>query len=63
VVTVDQDGIAETTVSGAHPSVRKCVSDAFQDMTRVPHWISDDFLEHADVRFAGVLVVKMAWVP
>jgi hypothetical protein len=63
VVTVDEDGTAETTVSGAHPSVRKCVSDAFQDMTQVPRWISDDFLEHADVRFAGVLVVKMAWVP
>jgi hypothetical protein len=63
VMTVGEYGEAETTVSGAHPSVRKCVSDAFNDMTRVPGWISDDFLKHDEIRFSGVIVVNMAWVP
>lgn len=63
VMTVGKYGAAETTVSGAHPSVRKCVSDAFDDMTRGVNWISDDFLEHGEIRFSGVIAVEMAWVP
>jgi hypothetical protein len=43
--------------------VRKCVSDAFNDISRTPSWISDDFLKHGEIRFTGVVEVKMGWVP
>jgi hypothetical protein len=62
VITVGKDGEAETNV-GSHPSVRKCVSDAFNDISRTPSWISDDFLKHGEIRFTGVVEVKMGWVP
>jgi hypothetical protein len=63
VMTVGKYGEAETNILGVHRSVRKCVSDAFNDMTQTPSWISDDFLKHGEIRFTGVVEVKMGWVP
>jgi hypothetical protein len=62
VVSVGKYGVAETTVSGSHPSVRKCVSEAIA-MDAAPSWISDDLLTHGEIRFSGVIEAKMAWVP
>lgn len=62
VVIVGKYGIAETTVSGSHPSVRKCTFDAIA-MDAAPSWITDDLLAQGEVRFSGVIEVKMAWVP
>lgn len=63
VVTVGKYGHAETDVSGAHPSVHKCVFDTFRNMTQVPNWISNEFLRHGTARFTGVIDVRLAWVP
>jgi hypothetical protein len=63
VMTVRKYGHAQTEVSGAHPSAKKCVADAFYAMTHVPNWISSDFLKHGEIRFSGVIEVQMAWVP
>lgn len=62
VVSVGKYGVAETTVSGSHPSVRKCAFDAIA-VDAAPSWISDDLLTHGDIRFSGVIEVKIAWVP
>jgi len=63
VVDVGKYGEAETTVSGAAASVRKCVQDAFSDVSETGNWISEDFLKHREVRFSGVVQVQMAWKP
>jgi hypothetical protein len=62
-VTVNKHGHAEIDLSGAHPSVKKCVSDAFDSITHSPSWISNDFLSHAPIRFSGSIEVRTAWVP
>lgn len=62
VVTVGKYGVAETTVSGSHPSVRKCAFDAIA-MDVAPSWISDDLLARGEIRFSGVIEAKLAWVP
>jgi hypothetical protein len=61
-VSVGKYGFAETTVSGSHPSVRKCVADAI-NVDVAPSWISDDLLAHGEIRLSGVIEAKMAWVP
>jgi len=63
VMNVGKYGEADTNVSGSDRSVRKCVSDTFYDMTTDLSWISDDVLKQGEIRFSGVIVVKMAWVP
>jgi len=62
VVSVGKYGMAETTVSGSHPSVRKCVSDAIA-VDAAPSWISDELITRGEIRLSGVVEVKMAWVP
>jgi hypothetical protein len=62
VVSVGKYGVAETSVSGSHPSVQKCAFDAIA-MDAAPSWISDDLLTHGEIRFTGVIEAKMAWVP
>lgn len=63
VMTVGKYGEAEATVSGSHPSVRKCVSDVFHDMTQEPNWIPGHFLGQGELRFTGVITVELAWAP
>ena len=62
VVSIGKYGVAETTVSGSHPSVRKCAFDAIA-VDAAPSWISDDLLTHGEIRFSGVIEAKLAWVP
>jgi len=63
VMNVGKYGETEIVVSGAPPAVRKCVSDTFDALTKDLNWISDNVLEHGEIRFSGVTVVKMTWVP
>jgi hypothetical protein len=62
VASVGKYGVTETTVSGSHPSVRKCAFDAIA-VDAAPSWISDDLLARGEIRFSGVIEAKMAWVP
>lgn len=62
VVSVGRYGMAETTVSGSHPSVRQCVTDALA-VDAAPSWISDELLTQGEIRISGVIEAKMAWVP
>jgi hypothetical protein len=62
-VIVNKHGHAEIDLTGAHPSVKKCVSDAFDSITHSPSWISNAFLVQAPIRFSGSIDVRTAWVP
>ena len=60
---VSKHGRAKTDATGFHPSVKKCVSDAFDSMTQTPGWLPSAFLAYGELRFSGVIEVRMAWVP
>ncbi|HEY8946104.1 MAG TPA: hypothetical protein VIM73_17670, partial [Polyangiaceae bacterium] len=63
VVQVGKYGESDVTLTGEPTRARKCVRDALTELTRLPNWISEDFVKHRAVRFAGVLETRIQWVP
>jgi hypothetical protein len=59
----DKYGSLEVKLTGVHPSVRKCVADAYDSIGLAPMWMCEQYAEHRDVRFSGSVQVRMAWLP